>query len=176
MMRIPSQRLFPAYVEPDKATPAATDQLQTGHTPKGNSMITAEIPREVTFDLPEGRYAATVSDVRQVLKQSGTKPQQNIRFLFDVTIPGLSEQMDTMAGRTFKLDLNPGSDLRNWLSGLLGSKFFKERAGQYINFDSLIGNDCEVKLEHLYGNGFDRPLVVVAQIFPVNGKEASTRR
>ena len=130
-------------------------------------MITADIPREVSFELPEGQYRAHISGLKPFTKQSGRGPQDWIRMHFDVHIPGLSETVDTRAARSFKLDLHPGSEFRNWLSGLLGKEFFKERSGQQMSLDSLVNTECEVELEHFYGEGYEKPLVVVASIRPV---------
>jgi hypothetical protein len=130
-------------------------------------MITANIPREVTFELPEGGYRAHISGFRPFIKQARQGPQDWLKILFDVQIPGLSERFDTRAWRSFKLSLSPGSELRNWLIGLLGKEYFKERSGQQMSLDSLVSTECEVELEHFYGKGYEKPLVVVASIRPV---------
>lgn len=135
-------------------------------------MITAEVPRDPRFELPEGRFAARISEIKRMVKQTGRGPQDWIRILFDVQVPGISEQYDAMAGRNFKLDLNRGSDLRNWLTGLLGPDFFKERAGQKMTLDSLIGINCVVELVHFYGKGYDTPHVQVAKVYPAEPTEA----
>jgi len=129
-------------------------------------MIEINIPKETLFDLPEGCYKAQVSDIRQFIKQTSRGAQDWVRLLFDVQVPGLSDRWDTMAGRSFKLEVQPGTDLRNFLSGLLGQRFFTDRSGQKIDLDSLRGQECEVKLEHYWGRDYEKPLVVVVQVAP----------
>lgn len=128
----------------------------------------AEIPREKNFDLPEGRFKAHISNLTPQIKQAGSGPQDWVRISFGVTVPRLSERYDTMAGRNFKWDFNPGSDLRNFLSGLLGKEWFAQRSGQNVCFDSLVGMECEVELEHKQGEGYDKPLVLVTNIRPAS--------
>lgn len=168
-MRIPTKRIFPIITSgPLKTTASTTTGAGTpSHNQKEHNMITADIPREVTFELPEGQYRASISGLKPYTRQSGRGPQNWIRILFDVHIPGLSESVDTRAGSNFKLDLNPGSELRNWLTGLLGKEFFKKRSGQKISLDALLNTECEIELGHFYGAGYEKPLVVVARIRPV---------
>ena len=117
-------------------------------------MIQIEIPKETSFDLPEGCYKSQVSGVRPIIKQTSRGSQDWVRVLFDVQVPGLSERLEAMAGRNFKLDVNPGSDLRNFLVGLLGQQFFADRSGQKVDLESLVGKECEIQLEHYWGKDF----------------------
>jgi hypothetical protein len=169
-MLIREKSIFPVITSgPLKTTTATTTGARTpSHNQKEHHMITAEIPRETSFELPEGQYRASISGLKPFTKQSGRGPQDWIRIHFDVHIPGLSERVDTRAARSFKLDLHPGSEFRNWLTGLLGKEFFKERSGQQISLDSLLNAKCQVELEHFYGQGYKTPLVVVASIRPVH--------
>ena len=127
-------------------------------------MIQIEIPKETTFDLPEGCFKAQVSGVRQFIKQTSRGAQEWVRFLFDVQVPGLSYRLNTVAGRSFKLDVNPGSDLRNFLVGLLGQQFFADRSGQKVDLEGLNQTDCEIQLDHYCGRDFEKPLVVVSRV------------
>jgi hypothetical protein len=129
-------------------------------------MIEINIPKEKTFDVPEGFFKAQVSGVRSIIKQTSRGAQDWVRVLFDAQVPGLSDRLDAMAGRSFKLDVNPGSDLRNFLVGLLGQQFFTARSGQKVDLESLVGRECEIQLEHYWGKDFEKPLVVVARVAP----------
>jgi len=173
MMTIPTQSVSPVF-QSRPLTTTTTGAIKPGHNQKDRNMIIAEIPREVTFDLPQGRYRAKISGLKPSIKQAGQGPQNWIKIQFDVQIPGMSERIDTRAGRPFKLEFNPGSELRNWLSGLLGKEFFRERSGQQVSLDWLLNTECEVELEHFYGKGYDKPLVVVASIHPVSGSRPAT--
>ena len=168
MMRIPNNSIYPVITSGAvKPTTTTTGAIKSSHNQKEQYMITAEIPREVSFELPEGRYRARISGLKPFIKQSAQGPQDWVRILFDVHVPGLSKGVDTRAGRNFKLNLQPGSDFRNWLTGLLGKGYFRERSGQQIHLNSLLNTECEVELEHVYGKGYEQPLVVVASIHPV---------
>jgi hypothetical protein len=127
-------------------------------------MIEIDIPKETTFDLPEGNYAARIENVKEFPKQTGQGMEMWVRILFCVTIPGMSH-LNTLAGRNFKRNLNPGSDLRNFLAGLLGGRFFLNGSGQKFDLETIIGKECEVKLEHFCGKNYDKPLVVVAGVY-----------
>ena len=172
-MSIPVKSIYPTvtFAPMITTTSTTTGPKTPSYQQREHPIITANIPREVTFELPEGRYRATFSGIRPLIKQANQGAHEWIRMLFEVHIPGLSEQYDACAGRNFKLDLNPGSDLRNWLTGLLGKDFFRDRSGQQMNLDSLLGTECEVELKHFYGKGYDKPLVVVAGIHPVRSSQ-----
>jgi hypothetical protein len=175
MMTLPTKTISPAFVSGDVVIPASNMAKAEAAYHKGQSVQVA-IPKEPTFDLPEGRFAAIFVNLKPFPKQTGQGPEEWIRFLLDVEVPSLSERFDTMAGRSFRLNLNPGSELRNWLTPLLGRDFFKEHAGQQINLDFLTGTQCEVELEHFQGKGYKRPLVVPARLFPVTSKDTEAAR
>ena len=128
-------------------------------------MIEIEIPKETTFHLPEGNFAARIDNARVFPKQSADGMEDWLRILWEVKVPGM-DHLNTLAGRNFKLNLNPGSDLRNFLGCLLGPQFFLNSSGQKFDLESLIGRECEVRLEHFCGRDYDRPLVVVAAMYP----------
>jgi hypothetical protein len=128
-------------------------------------MITAEIPKDTTFELPEGKYKARLKHVKEHIKQNRQGTKRMIRFLFEVFVPGM-DHLNCMAGRNFDLNLNPGTDLRNWLEGFLGRRFFMDRSGKTINFEEFIGSECELTLEHFWGKDYETPHVTVARIAP----------
>ncbi|MEI6393268.1 MAG: hypothetical protein WCT12_19460 [Verrucomicrobiota bacterium] len=128
-------------------------------------MIDIYVANEITFDLPEGNFAGKIDSVKVFPKNSRKGMEDWIRILFLVEVPGM-ENLHTMAGRNFKLNLHSGSELRNFLRGLLGGQFFLNVSGQKFDLESLIGRDCAVKLEHYRGKNYDKPMVVVASISP----------
>ncbi len=181
MMTIPTKSVFPVITSgPLKTSTSTTTGAETAsHNQKEHHMITATIPRDTNYDLPEGGYRARVSGLRPFIKQAGQGPQDWIRIFFEVHIPGLSEKLDARAARNFKLDLSPGSELRNWLTGLLGKEYFKERSGQEVSLDSLIGTECEVELEHYWGKDnwgkdYNKPHVNVARVHPLTSTKPAT--
>jgi hypothetical protein len=126
-------------------------------------MIESTIPREVTWDLPEGNYPAKLIRMKKEIKQSRQGPKEMVKFYFEVDVPSLPH-LNCMAGRRFENSLNPGSDLRNWLEGLLGRQYFLNRSGQKIDLEALIETECEVALEHFFGRDYDTPHVTVARV------------
>jgi hypothetical protein len=130
-------------------------------------MITIDIPKQITFDLPEGNYAASLERLKVFPKQTGKGIEEWVRLGFDVAVPSMPH-LDTKAGRSFKFNLNPGSELRNFLIGLLGPEFFLNLSGQPFDLETLLGTTCEVRLEHFQGKAYDKPMVVVAGAFKQN--------
>jgi hypothetical protein len=82
-------------------------------------MAKLPVPKQVTFDLPEGNYSITLGRYNQQLKQTAKGSQSNIRLLFNVKVPGM-EDVIPRAGRNFEAKLDSGSDLRNFLESWLG--------------------------------------------------------
>ena len=144
---------------------ATTAEAQRSGLNKGDSMIEIEIPKETTWDLPEGNFAASIQNMKVSAKQSARGMEEQVRILFEVKVPGMGH-LNTLAGRNFKMNLNPGSDLRNFLGSLLGSRFFLNSSGQKFDLESLIGRECELKLEHFCGRDYEKPMVVVAAMYP----------
>lgn len=66
-----------------------------------------------------------------------------------------------MAGRSFKLDFNNGSELRNFLTPLLGRQFFLDASGKTVDLDALLRMRCELGLVHFHNSDYEHPLVVV---------------
>ena len=128
-------------------------------------MINIIIPQETTFDLPEGNYAAKIDSVKHITKQTSKGIDHQVRFLFRVHVPEM-EHVNTLAGRNFKLSLDANSDLRLFLAGLLGPKFFINGSGKPFDIETLIGKECEVELKHFLGRNHDKPMVIVASIHP----------
>jgi hypothetical protein len=131
-------------------------------------MFNITIDKEVTFDLPSGVHKATLTNVKPFYKQAAKGKQDWIRLLFEVDIQGM-ENLDCRAGRNFMLSFKAGSDLRNFLSPLLGSDFFKQNSARTIDLEKLlIGRTGMVELSHFIGEQYDKPLVVVEKFAPVN--------
>jgi hypothetical protein len=167
-MRIPKQPITPVFnLAHITTTSTATGAMEASLNQKGKQMLIVDIPKEATFNLPEGRYVAKISSLKPSIKQAGLGSQNWIRILFDVHVPGLSERFDTRAGRNFKLDFNSGSELRNFLTGLVGRDFFLQNSGGKVDLESLVNTGCEVELEHSYGKGYDKPHVNVVKVHPV---------
>ena len=134
-------------------------------------MLEVKLEREITFNLPEGAYAASISGIKQFNKQSAKGKQDWIRLSFDVAVPGM-ENLDCRAGRNFQLNFKAGSDLRNFLTPILGQEFFKKNSAKSIDLEkTLTGLKGVVHLSHFTGEDYETPLVVV-DAFEPESKEA----
>lgn len=120
------------------------------------------IPKDDTYDLPEGRYRAVLSSARTLLK-STSRPVQQVRLLFDVSIPSLKRK-NPMAGRTFNFDLSRRSELRCFVESWLGADFFSRNTT--VDFEQLVGRSADITLIHRHNDGYDRPFVFVESIHP----------
>lgn len=129
-------------------------------------MLIIDVPREITFDLCEGKFKAVISAVKSTSKQSSRGEEPWIRMLFDVQVPGL-EHLDCKAGRNFPLNLAKGSDLRNFLVPALGPEFFSTNSSKPIDLEHILtGKSVWVSLRHHQGDGFKKPLVIVEKMAP----------
>ena len=120
------------------------------------------IPKDDTYDLPEGRYRAALSSARTLLK-STSRPVQQVRLLFNVNIPSLKNK-NPMAGRTFNFDLNRRSELRCFVESWLGADYFSRNTT--VDFEQLVGRSTDITLIHRHNDGYDRPYVFIEAIHP----------
>ena len=120
------------------------------------------IPKDDTYDLPEGRYRAVLSSARTLLK-STRRPVQQVRLLFTVNIPSLLNK-NPMAGRTFNFDLSRRSELRCFVVSWLGADFFSRNTT--VDFEQLVGCCADLNLIHRHNDGYDRPYVFIEAIHP----------
>ena len=140
--------------------------LNSGHNPK-IVMVNILLEKEVTFDLPDGLFAAHITGIKPFNKQSARGKQDWIRILFDVCVPSLPD-LDCRAGRNFLLSFKSGSDLRNFLTPSLGQDFFKKNSAKNIDLEKiLVGLHGVVKLSHFTGEDYDKPLVIVDEFEPM---------
>ena len=127
-----------------------------------------QIPKETTFKLPQGKFRALITSykTKRVLRESGSSELATI--LFEVQVPKLPN-FECMARKVVPVDLKAGSPMRRFLEGLLGARFFKDRASQGVDLKALLeGKLCEVELIHAKHDSdrFDYPLVDVESIQP----------
>ena len=124
-------------------------------------MVNVTLDKEVTFDLPEGAYAGQITGLKPFNKQTARGKQDWIRILFSVAIPD-KQDLDCRAGRNFLLSFKPGSDLRNFLTPVLGLDFFKKHSAKSIDLEKiLVGLHGVVTLSHFTGQDYDKPMVMV---------------
>ncbi len=129
-----------------------------------------QIPPDSTFKLPEGRFKAIIKNykTKDVIRDNGTSELATI--LFEVQVPKLAN-FECLARKVVPVDLKSGSPMRRFLEGLLGAKYFKDRANQGVDLKALLeGRVCEVELIHAKHDEdrFDFPLVDVEAIYPTS--------
>jgi hypothetical protein len=135
------------------------------------AQIKITVPKQQTYNLPEGQFNAKLLRVNESIKQTGKGPQTWIRLVFEVDVPGMA-RLTPLAGRKFLKSIDEGTDLRNFLEGWLGREFFHQLSGQELVFDDLIGKQCELTLTHFQGDDYEKPLVVPAMARPVKNVKA----
>ncbi len=123
-----------------------------------NATITLKVPAVKTFDVPEGEFRGTLKQIRPKEKQTKRGPQKWIRLVFELSIPNQINQVPC-AGRNFLLDLNPGSDLRNFLEVWLGDDFFDRLSNQEFDFATLLNKEGIVCLSHWFKEVYNKPHV-----------------
>ena len=134
--------------------------------PNSNHSLIVTVPKETTFKLNPGRYAAQIKSVRRIDRQTAQRSTAWIRILFTVNVPGL-ERFDCLAKLDFPLNLENGTDLRNLINRLLGKPYLASLSSLRFNFKVLKGLECEIELDHVECEGsenFDFPLVVVRDV------------
>jgi hypothetical protein len=129
------------------------------------------VGKDPTFKLPQGRYNAVITDYKTKPAKPGRSrngAQDNGTILFEVFVPGM-ENYECLARKVLPADLSFGSDLREFLSRLLGPEFFRCRSNQAIDLRTvLVGQLCEVILVHAKfdEDRYSFPLVDVESVHP----------
>jgi hypothetical protein len=126
---------------------------------------TIEIPKEPTFDLPEGRFKARLVAVSPKQRFTADTIIQQTRMLFEVEVPTIRFKQP-MAGRNFDKTLRRGSELRGFLEAWKGTEWI-EQQGARINLDQLIGEEVELELTHLQRPPHKKPMVLISAIKPI---------
>jgi hypothetical protein len=125
------------------------------------------VPMEMTWNLPEGRFKGRLSDIRP---HSRVVNEQNIlqaRFIFEVDVPTIKNRQP-MAAQNYDLVLGPNSQLRLLLEGWKGKDWVTKNAGQQIDLKQLIDEKVEVELYHKRSPGHKNPLVLVQAVHPLS--------
>jgi hypothetical protein len=133
--------------------------------PKSKPLV-VPVPRESNFRIPEGRYRAKIASVRKLNVERLDGAVESLRLLFEVQVPSLPN-LQNLAKAEYRLELNPGSDLRNVLTRLLGKHVFADASGGTFDLEQLVGMDVEVEIEHVTTSRRDEysyPLVRVRDI------------
>lgn len=133
-----------------------------------------QIAREKSFDVPAGKYRATLKEVIQLENRRTKKGWQNqVRLLFELHVPGQAH-FEYMAGKNYEPSLATGSELRKDLVSWRGCEFTKEEpAAGAVNLQNMIGKEADLLIRHVKNVGFEKPYVHIKSIQPA-GKLVKT--
>jgi len=128
-----------------------------------NPQLIVDVPLQTSFHVPSGTYRAVVSHI-STRSRYASSSQPMIKILFGVDVPDTN--INYLAKVELKLDMSEGSDLWNVLCRLIGRKALLDASGGTFNLNTLIGEPCDVEIEHIMDDAADHefPLVVVANI------------
>ena len=130
--------------------------------------IVVPMPREHNYRIGEGRYGSLVHKVVRTGRQNCQGGDEVLRIVFAVNVPG-KERFLNLAKAEFALNLEHGSELRNFLVRLIGKESLAALSGQEINFETLVGKPVDVEIEHIITSKrdqYDYPFVRVCDIQP----------
>ena len=133
-----------------------------------------EIPRSTTFECPEGRFAAVLTEVKDKFQSSMGESQKQIRLVFEPKIPPVKHKT-VLAGKNFLPSLAQGSELRTCLDTWMGEDFIPSQTGGRFELESLIGRECEIETVHIRDPKHKNPFVCIAGIYPPSTQTSTNR-
>lgn len=122
-----------------------------------------EIPRDPTYDLPEGTFKARLLSVTPKSRFHQDKQIAQIRFIFEVDIPGI-DHLQHLAGRTFDSALGKKDELRFFVERWKGFGWLQLQSSRRIDFGSFVGEEVELELTHLQRPPHNKPFVLISDI------------
>lgn len=125
------------------------------------------ISRESTFDVPAGKYRATLKEVIHLENRPTKRGLENqVRLLFELQTPEFTGKQ-YLAGKNYETSLGVGSALRKDLASWRGCDLTDEelRNGTF-DLDCLIGRPADVQIAHVTNAGFAKPFVHIKGIRP----------
>jgi hypothetical protein len=126
------------------------------------------VPKEHNFRVEAGRYKARIHKITTVPRQNASGCVENLRISFEVFVPG-EERHINLAKAEFPYSLEHGSDLHNVLTRLLGRETLLALSGQDFDFETLLGKEVDVEVEHVITEKralYEYPLVKICDIQP----------
>jgi len=128
--------------------------------------LKVQLPKDHNYRIEEGKYQARIHKIFKTPRQTGSGCMDNLRFMFEIKVPD-KEKFLNLAKAEFPLNLEHGSDLRNILTRLLGKEVMAELSGQEIDFETLVGREVDVEIEHIVTSKreqYEYPFVQVRDI------------
>ena len=135
-----------------------------------NMPIEVHIPLENSFNLDEGNYRGRLQTLSRKPNRCAKGPNEEIRLLFEMNIPSIKNRIP-MTGRNFAMSLKGGTELRRFLEGWLGKKFFDANGGKSLDLEALVGREADLVLIHFQQVGYPKPMTFIQSAFPPGSLE-----
>ena len=123
-----------------------------------------EIPRETTFECPEGPLRASLYDIREHLIPTKTGVDKQVRLLFEVKHKRPDNKL-VLVGKNYPPSLARGSGLREVLENWQGSEFFAH-AGNQVDLKTLVEREADIVTRHRHNAGYRQPFVDLVGVYP----------
>lgn len=117
-----------------------------------------------TYFLPEGNYHAQFSHVAE--PQSTPKCEAPLRLTLEVLYP-LPDNLPRKVAKTYCTDCDRNNDLIEHLSSALQAEV-ETLLDEHDMLDAkkLIGRRVDICVEHVQTDGYDKPFIKLAGMFP----------
>jgi len=122
-----------------------------------------QIERQLSFDVPKGRYRGRLLDVKETTRSDG-KPL--IRFIWDIIYPD-NPSYDFKVGKNYSMNYRRDSDLLNDLRDWKGAEFIDNLIDKgKLNLNDFVTHEADLKIAHKNNKGHKRPFVHIKEIRP----------
>lgn len=122
-----------------------------------------DIPKGPSFNSPEGRFTATLSEVREVEGKGKIGPY--VRFIWD--LDPIDDDWDYLVGKNYPLSpkgpVGLLDDLKSWLGPVLS---VLNSPDNKLDPDELIGRRADLEIGHIHNETYARPFVHIKGIYP----------
>lgn len=135
--------------------------------PKAKPLVVS-VPKDHNYRIPEGYYTGTIHKVLRLPRPNCRDRGDILRILCELTVPGM-EKFLNLAKAEFLFSLEPGAELRDLLSTLLGKETLADLSGGAFDLESLVGRNVDVQVEHIItgkSEQYDYPFVHICDIKP----------
>ena len=69
------------------------------------------------------------------------------------------------------MNLKGGTELRRFLEGWLGRKFFETNGGKSLDLEALVGREADLVLIHFQQVGYEKPMTFIQSAYPPGSLE-----
>jgi hypothetical protein len=130
--------------------------------------LVVSLPKEHNYRIEEGKYRARLHKITRTHRQNGSGRAEVLRLVFELMVQG-KEHFINLAKVEFPLNLEHGSELRKVLTRLIGKEALADLSGQEFDFETMVGKEADVEIEHIITSrreNYDYPFVQIRDIQP----------